>query len=210
MARNPSGDAERETEDSACDVLVVGAGPAGSSAARAAAREGAIVVMVDRRRVVGVPVQCAGYIPALLLNEVRVDPDVLVQPIRAMKTLLSGSRPEEMAAPGYIIRRDRFDQGLAASAEQAGARLLLSTAAVERRDAHTIILKHRTGRRLRVRAEVLGLSLLISPRSSLGAPVASRRPSEGSPATTPPAAPPAVASLPCGAGRGWNRAAIRA
>ncbi len=175
MARNPSGDAERETEDSACDVLVVGAGPAGSSAARAAAREGAIVVMVDRRRVVGVPVQCAGYIPALLLNEVRVDPDVLVQPIRAMKTLLSGSRPEEMAAPGYIIRRDRFDQGLAASAEQAGARLLLSTAAVERRDAHTIILKHRTGRRLRVRAEVvIGAD---GPRSTVAGWTGAGRPS---------------------------------
>jgi len=155
MTPNPCGDAGREAAQVACDVLVVGAGPAGSSAALAAAREGARVVVVDRRRVIGVPVQCAEYIPAMLLGEVPVDDDVLVQPIRAMKTLLPGCRPEEMPAPGYTIRRDRFDQHLAASAERAGARFLRSTAAVERRDAHTVELKHRTGGRLRLTAKII-------------------------------------------------------
>ncbi|MBI5579584.1 MAG: NAD(P)/FAD-dependent oxidoreductase [Deltaproteobacteria bacterium] len=155
MTRNPCGATAREAAQSDCDILVVGGGPAGSSAALAAAREGARVVVVDRRRVIGVPVQCAEYIPAMLLNEVPLDRDVLVQPIRALKTLLSGCRPEEMPAPGYTIRRDRFDQRLAASAEQAGARFLLSTAAVARRDAHTVELKHKTGRRLLLKVQVI-------------------------------------------------------
>jgi digeranylgeranylglycerophospholipid reductase len=155
MTHKPEGDADPEAVEPDCDVLVVGAGPAGSSAALAAAREGARVVVVDRRRTVGVPVQCAEYIPAMLLNEVPIDRDVLVQPIRAMKTLLAGCRPEETDAPGYTIRRDLFDQRLAASAERSGARLLLSTAAVERRDARTIVLKHRTGRRSRLKAEIV-------------------------------------------------------
>lgn len=155
MTHNPSSDAGLEAVEPDCDVLVVGAGPAGSSAALAAAREGARVVVVDRRRVIGVPVQCAEYIPAMLLNEVAVDRDVLVQPIRAMKTLLAGCRPDEMAAPGFTIRRDLFDQRLAAAAEQAGARFWLATAAVERRDAHTIVLQHRTGRRLRLKAGII-------------------------------------------------------
>jgi digeranylgeranylglycerophospholipid reductase len=146
MAFDPCGDAGLEAVASSCDVLVVGAGPAGSSAALAAAREGARVVVVDRRRVVGVPVQCAEFIPAMLLKEIPIDRDVLVQPVRTMKTLLSGCQAEETAAPGYIIRRDLFDQRLAASAELAGARFFPSTAAVERPDTRTVILKHRTGR----------------------------------------------------------------
>ena len=42
-----------------CDVLVIGAGPAGATAARAAARRGASVLLVERRGAIGVPVQCA-------------------------------------------------------------------------------------------------------------------------------------------------------
>ncbi len=155
MSLTPWGDGGREAAQSACDVLVVGGGPAGSSAALAAAREGARVVVVDRRRVIGVPVQCAEFIPAMLLGETAVDRDVLVQPIRAMKTFLPGCRPEEMPAPGYTIRRDRFDQHLAASAEQAGARVLLSTAAVERRDARTVVLRHKSGGRRLLKARII-------------------------------------------------------
>jgi len=42
-----------------CDVLVVGAGPAGSSAAKACAEAGLDTVVVDKRLAVGYPVSCA-------------------------------------------------------------------------------------------------------------------------------------------------------
>ena len=45
------------------DVLVIGLGPAGGAAATAAARAGLSVLAVDRRKEVGVPVQCAEFIP---------------------------------------------------------------------------------------------------------------------------------------------------
>ena len=53
-----------------CSILVCGAGPAGSSAALAAARAGAGVLVLERRRLVGVPVRCAEYIPAPLAGSV--------------------------------------------------------------------------------------------------------------------------------------------
>ena len=40
------------------DVVVVGAGPAGSTSARYAARRGLKVLLLDRRKEIGVPVQC--------------------------------------------------------------------------------------------------------------------------------------------------------
>ena len=40
------------------DIIVIGAGPAGASAARAAADAGFDVLVLDRKTSVGVPVQC--------------------------------------------------------------------------------------------------------------------------------------------------------
>ena len=45
------------------DVLVVGSGPAGSTAARFAAEAGASVLMIERRSQVGVPVRCGEFMP---------------------------------------------------------------------------------------------------------------------------------------------------
>src|SRR5438552_6163940 len=44
------------------DVLVVGSGPAGGTAARYAARRGLKVLLVDKRKEIGVPVQCGEYV----------------------------------------------------------------------------------------------------------------------------------------------------
>ena len=41
------------------DVVVVGAGPAGSVAARLAAASGMSVLLVEKRQEIGVPVRCA-------------------------------------------------------------------------------------------------------------------------------------------------------
>jgi len=73
-----------------CDILIVGAGPAGSSAAIEAARRGAGVVMVERRATIGVPVYCAEYVPAMLLGQIDCGPDCIAQSVRSMKTHIPG------------------------------------------------------------------------------------------------------------------------
>ena len=47
------------------DVIVVGAGPAGSSTAKSAAKAGLDVLLVDSKIEIGVPVKCGEFIPSL-------------------------------------------------------------------------------------------------------------------------------------------------
>lgn len=137
-----------------CDILVVGAGPAGSSAARAAAGRGLDVLVVERRDTIGVPVQCAEFIPAPLLGEIDPEPDFVVQSVRGMKTILPDGGTEFMRAPGLMIRRDLFDQSLARAAEEKGARLLTSTRVLRMEEGEVVIRSKGAGEQ-RIAARVI-------------------------------------------------------
>jgi geranylgeranyl reductase family protein len=105
------------------DVLVIGLGPAGSSAALEAARRGCAVLAVDRRHEPGRPVQCAEFVPAMIGVETRKLAASVRQPIRAMITVIENGAPEvKEDFPGYMLDRAAFDAALVATAEQAGAR----------------------------------------------------------------------------------------
>ena len=108
------------------DVLVIGLGPAGGAAALAAAQAGLRVAAVERREEIGVPVQCAEFIPLPLARH-AVAEGVLQQRIQGMSSHLPSGRVEKNAAPGLMIDRAAFDQALARQAELRGARLYLNS-----------------------------------------------------------------------------------
>ncbi len=137
-----------------CDILVVGAGPAGSSAALAAAREGMRVLMVERKEKAGVPVRCAEYMPAPLLGKLGLERHFIVQAVRGMRTFLPGGEVKEMVAPGFTIRRDLLDQKLARAAADAGVRTLFSTRILAGNPDHPL-LKMSDGSLARVEAKII-------------------------------------------------------
>jgi len=106
----------------ACDVLVVGLGPGGGSAALAAAAAGLKVFAVDRKREIGMPVQCAEFIPMPLSRYAR-GRDVLLQQISAMKSMLPSGATADTPFGGLMVDRAAFDRALAQSAAEAGATL---------------------------------------------------------------------------------------
>jgi digeranylgeranylglycerophospholipid reductase len=121
------------------DVVVVGAGPAGSTAARYAARRGLKVLLLDRRKEIGVPVQCGEYVAKD--EEVRrIFPtldgldDLMTAPrrVRQIDTDViriwgPGGRHWDIPFGGYTVRRDRMDQGIAEEAVAEGAELRTET-----------------------------------------------------------------------------------
>jgi geranylgeranyl reductase family protein len=108
------------------DVLVAGLGPGGACAARAAAGSGASVIAVDRRKAVGVPVQCAEFVPLPMGKYARAS-GVLRQHVEGMTTILPSGAKAVSSFPGIIIDRAKFDQALARAAREAGAEVLLET-----------------------------------------------------------------------------------
>lgn len=110
------------------DVLVVGLGPAGGAAALAAAQGGMRVAAVERKKEVGLPVQCAEWIPlalAGLLPGLTQEKGVSIQATETMLTHLPSGETRRLRTPGLMIDRAIFDQGIAARAASAGAALHL-------------------------------------------------------------------------------------
>ena len=112
------------------DVVIIGAGPAGSIAAQTAAEAGANVLVIDRRQRIGVPVQCAELVSQWISRYAHFSSKCIVQTIETMVTHLPDGTSHEMKGPGYMLDRSLFDKELAASAISAGAKILIETKAI--------------------------------------------------------------------------------
>lgn len=124
------------------DLAVVGAGPAGSTAARYAARRSLKVVLLEKRKEVGVPVQCGEYVAAnpevvSLFPTVRDLDDLMEVPMQCregdtpiIRIYSPKGRQYDVPFRGYSVRRDRMDQGIADQAVSEGAELRRSTAVI--------------------------------------------------------------------------------
>lgn len=118
-----------------CDVLVVGAGPAGSSAARAAAETGAKTIFIDKKKEIGVPVQCAECIGKFLFPylPLKIPKEQLIWKLDGVSFWADGITIERTGGiwSSYAINRKKFDKWLADNAVNAGAKLLTNAELVD-------------------------------------------------------------------------------
>ncbi|NIO69356.1 MAG: geranylgeranyl reductase family protein [Anaerolineae bacterium] len=116
------------------DVVVVGAGPAGSTAARRAAELGLSVLLLEKRQEIGSPVRCAeGVGHELLIPFIEPDEHWISATVdKAQFTTMVGDEVKTRRAEGgkgYVLERRVFDRVLAEKAVEAGAQLAVKTAA---------------------------------------------------------------------------------
>ncbi len=127
------------TPQASYDIIVVGAGPAGSTAAMCAARSGASVLLIDKKQEIGNPIQCAGFLPdsgevRALLPDAEL-PETLdnypgsciLQPIKTQRIIPPNVSVTEFPVKGAVLDRRRYDQFLAKQAARAGAELMVKT-----------------------------------------------------------------------------------
>lgn len=116
----------------AYDVIVIGAGPAGSVAARLAAQRGLSVLLIEKRQEIGAPVRCAEGIgrevtrPYLEPDERWIDAHITAFTLHGPSGVAVKVPPTEHT---LIINRKVFDLELAHLAARAGAEVCTSACA---------------------------------------------------------------------------------
>ena len=119
------------------DLIIVGAGPAGSAAAIAAAEQGVSVLLLEEHAEIGEPLACAeglsrstiaGYLEIRLewISQ-KLSGSIVRDPQGAEFTI-------EYPNVGWVLDRKKFDPGLARLAEQKGAVIKKSARAIGIRD----------------------------------------------------------------------------
>jgi digeranylgeranylglycerophospholipid reductase len=106
------------------DILVIGAGPAGSAAAAAAAREGVSVLLLEEHEKIGVPLQCAeGLSRSTIKGWLDIKPEWVAVELRG--SIVRGPDDDEFRIEypgvGWIMDRKVFDPALVDIARRAGA-----------------------------------------------------------------------------------------
>ena len=109
------------------DIIVVGAGPAGSIAARFASEQGVSVLMLEKDRDVGYPVRCGEAVSKAGIEEFIPSDEKWITAHINKFSLNSPDGSEaivEFKDAGYVLERRIFDYELAKSAANAGVEIL--------------------------------------------------------------------------------------
>lgn len=121
------------SEEIKVDVVIVGAGPAGTTTARYAAEAGADVLVLERRAQVGVPVRCGEFMPSVeemntmfpgyegMAELFEVTPDLVSLKLDTTRIYSPKMKRYDLPFSGYTTDRDRLDQYFASQAVKAGA-----------------------------------------------------------------------------------------
>ena len=148
------------------DVLVIGAGPAGSCAARYAAESGCDTLMIEKRPEIGTPVRCGEGMAKDWITEIGLEPSGkwLANEIDGARIISPDGSTLEVDEKhagnecGYNIERDLFDRELAERAARAGSEIMVKTGAYDliKEDGKIVgaRLEH-MGKHIDVRAKVV-------------------------------------------------------
>ncbi|MBT8507455.1 geranylgeranyl reductase [Methanomicrobiaceae archaeon CYW5] len=112
------------------DVVVVGAGPAGSAAARRCAGYGLKTLIVEEHATIGYPIQCAGLLSVAALEECGVSGDAVVREVSGASIISSMGSVLTFDAgvpKAYVVDRGVLDREMAQRAVEAGADIRLKT-----------------------------------------------------------------------------------
>ena len=127
------------------DLVIIGAGPGGGSAALHAARAGLRTLVLEDHPEIGTPVHCGECLSKLATEELALDlPDeVIALEVRGIRMLFPDGTSRVLSEPGYVLEKHLFERWLIAEAVAGGVEIRLGHTVTEmKRDSQ---LENRIG-----------------------------------------------------------------
>jgi digeranylgeranylglycerophospholipid reductase len=116
------------------DVVVIGCGPGGAMAGRAAAQSGAKTLIIEQKLDIGSPAQCGSLIPYMPLYErklkIKIDPKCYTNQFIQIRQYAPNGKSSIRAFSGMGVDRRLLDKQLAREAARAGAEIMINTKAI--------------------------------------------------------------------------------
>jgi geranylgeranyl reductase family protein len=113
------------------DVVIIGAGPVGSTAARLCADEGLSTLCIEEHGTIGYPVQCAGLLSNSAFAECEVSRRSVLHTVSGARVITGhGSELliDAQTTKAYVVDRGALDREMAEAAADAGSEFRLKTA----------------------------------------------------------------------------------
>ncbi|MDD1672979.1 MAG: NAD(P)/FAD-dependent oxidoreductase, partial [Methanomicrobiales archaeon] len=113
------------------DVVVVGAGPAGSAAARACAEKGLTTLCIEEHGTIGYPIQCAGLLSIAAWEECRVSRRSILHEVRGARFINAMGEAYTLntdKTKAFVVDRGILDREMANAILDAGGEIRIKTA----------------------------------------------------------------------------------
>lgn len=132
------------------DVIVVGAGPAGSQTAASLAQRGYTVLVLEEHPQIGVPTNCSGLIGAEAFERFDLPRDSVIRGFNSATFFSPKGSAATVGADrvmAYVVRRCEFDQTMAQKALACGASYVLRVRCVglEQHNDHVTVMAVQRG-----------------------------------------------------------------
>lgn len=157
-----SDDVERTIDT---DVLVVGAGPSGVTAARMLSESGLKVFVIDSKMEIGAPVVCSDLVNLSFpeTQDILSDQKILISSVKSFDVSNTfGMAPSGTDSDAFniIVERDRLDKELASRAVLSGARINIRSelTSLQEESEHVISVYRRGGKNYGVRSKYVVMS----------------------------------------------------
>jgi len=111
-----------------CDVLIIGAGPGGGTAALHAAKAGLSVKIVEADPAVGTPVHCGECLSLEAVKNLGIDlpSEVIALEVDGVRVIFPDGTARLLTEPGFVLEKHLFERWICDEAEERGAELLLN------------------------------------------------------------------------------------